>query len=94
MKDISKHGICVYDFANGMEREEPELGLELEMEKKIETDTEVLHSMLPFTVIGACMPKSGEKRGRHYPWGFVDCDDPMNCDLIFLRKVLLSYQQL
>lgn len=57
---------------------------------------EQIQKALPFNVIGSSFRSDGtlsmeNKRGRQYPWGFVDCDDERHSDLKFLRKVLLMY---
>ena len=47
--------------------------------------------MLPFTVIGSDteFATGRGKRGRKYPWGMVEVDNPAHCDFSSLRQVLL-----
>jgi len=47
----------------------------------------------PYAVIGgnSVLEKGGRKgRGRIYPWGIVDIEDPTHCDFSLLRRLLLS----
>jgi cell division control protein 11 len=41
--------------------------------------------------MGATFPHDGNKRGRKYPWGFLDVDDSKVCDLRALETILLKY---
>jgi len=47
----------------------------------------------PYAVIGgnSVLEKGGRNgRGRVYPWGVVDIEDPSHCDFSLLRRLLLS----
>ena len=49
--------------------------------------------MLPFAIIGAdgTFTVNGRQvRGRKYPWGVCEIDNPSHCDFSRLRYVLLS----
>nr|GAT52490.1 predicted protein [Mycena chlorophos] len=59
-------------------------------------ESETIARAIPFAVIGADptktirSPSSGRRiRGRAYPWGVVDVDDPSHCDFILLRRMLV-----
>ncbi|PJF18814.1 Septin domain-containing protein [Paramicrosporidium saccamoebae] len=76
MEDIAKNEIPVYDFAALSE----------------ELDDHIVHpEQLPFALMGATFPHDGSKRGRKYPWGFIDVDDAKVCDLRSLETILLKY---
>jgi len=47
---------------------------------------------MPFCVVGSDKPfKIGNKtvRGRKYPWGVIEVDNPDHCDFIKLRQMLI-----
>ena len=49
-------------------------------------------SSIPFAVIGAdtIIEVAGKRiRGRRYPWGIVDVDNPDHCDFAKLRQMLI-----
>merc|ERR1711936_736432 len=51
---------------------------------------------VPFAVCGAnAMVEVGGKkvRGRQYPWGIVDVENPEHCDFIKLRSMLITHMQ-
>ncbi|EPZ31956.1 Septin domain-containing protein [Rozella allomycis CSF55] len=83
MEDIRKFQIPIYDFPFDPEEDDAEfIKLSLEM-----------RNCLPFALIGADheMVENGRrKRGRMYPWGFVDVDNPKHSDFSKLKKVLLN----
>merc|ERR1719461_1835156 len=50
-----------------------------------------LRESIPFAVCGAnAMVEVGGKkvRGRQYPWGIVDVENPEHCDFIKLRSMM------
>ena len=51
------------------------------------------NAILPFAVIGSTATvetRDGRKvRGRKYPWGTVEIDNPDHCDFVVLRRLLL-----
>lgn len=52
----------------------------------------LLQEAVPFAVIGAntVIEVKGKKvRGRMYPWGVVEVENPDNCDFIKLRTMLM-----
>ncbi|ESO97486.1 hypothetical protein LOTGIDRAFT_231639 [Lottia gigantea] len=55
-----------------------------------------LKSAVPFAVIGAntVIEVKGRKvRGRMYPWGVVEVENPEHCDFIKLRTMLITHMQ-
>lgn len=99
MDDIRRQGIPIFQFpemnseatvesmhaggsSGGVPAAEPQLNL-------IKSD------MLPFSVIGAVTPRpKDQKRGRPYPWGLVEVDNPMHCDFGALRRaILVAYRE-
>jgi septin family protein len=59
-------------------------------------DTENLSKLeqhIPFSVIGSdrLVNASGKMvRGRQYRWGVVEVENPLHCDFIYLRELLIS----
>lgn len=52
----------------------------------------LLQEAVPFAVIGAntVIEVKGKKvRGRMYPWGVVEVENPDHCDFIKLRTMLM-----
>lgn len=55
-----------------------------------------LKSAIPFAVCGSTtvLEVKGKKvRGRLYPWGVVDVENPDHCDFIKLRTMLITHMQ-
>ena len=51
---------------------------------------------MPYAVIGSntTISANGKKvRGRQYPWGVVDIENPVHCDFIKLRTMLITFMQ-
>ncbi|XP_025091249.1 septin-2-like isoform X1 [Pomacea canaliculata] len=52
-----------------------------------------LKAAVPFAVVGCntVVEAGGKKiRGRAYPWGIVEIDNPNHCDFVRLRQMLIS----
>ncbi|CAG8576027.1 9255_t:CDS:2 [Funneliformis caledonium] len=85
-KDLKAHQIPVFDFPVDEEEVEPEVAVEIANAQ----------SQIPFSIIAPedadiTDPNTGEKiRGRQYAWGIIDCLNPIHCDFLVLRNVLLS----
>jgi len=82
MQDIRNNGIKIYEFPD------PDDGDENSKEIKR------LKDRVPFAVAGGThvAEVNGErKRGRQYPWGFVQVENIKHCDLVALRSMLLSH---
>jgi septin 2 len=55
-----------------------------------------LKAAVPYAVIGSntTIDVRGKKvRGRQYPWGIVEIENPNHCDFIKLRTMLITYMQ-
>ncbi|GFR72790.1 septin [Elysia marginata] len=55
-----------------------------------------LKGAVPFAVVGAntIIEVKGKKvRGRMYPWGVVEVENPEHCDFIKLRTMLITHMQ-
>ena len=58
--------------------------------------TKELKLAVPYAVIGSntTISVNGKKvRGRQYPWGIVDIENPNHCDFIKLRTMLITFMQ-
>lgn len=83
LRDLGEHGINLYQL--------PECDSD-EDEPFKEQDRE-LKGSIPFAVVGsnAIIEIAGKKvRGRMYPWGVVDVENPLHSDFIKLRTFLIS----
>jgi len=55
-----------------------------------------LRESIPFAVVGAnaMVDVRGKKiRGRQYPWGVVEVENPAHCDFVKLRTMLITHMQ-
>ncbi|XP_076265828.1 septin 4 isoform X2 [Rhynchophorus ferrugineus] len=83
LHDIKEHDIQMYEF--------PECDSDEDEEFK-QQDRE-LKASVPFAVVGSntILEVAGRKvRGRQYPWGVVDVENPKHSDFIKLRTMLIS----
>ena len=51
---------------------------------------------MPFAVVGAnaMVDVRGKKiRGRLYPWGVIEVENPAHCDFVKLRTMLITHMQ-
>jgi septin 4 len=83
LNDIEESGIQIYKF--------PEIDSDEDEDFK-EQDRE-LKASVPFAVVGSnmVMELAGRKvRGRQYPWGVVDVENPQHSDFIKLRTMLIQ----
>lgn len=83
LDDIKQNDINIYTF--------PECDSDEDDEFK-EQD-KALKNAVPFAVIGSntVVEAGGKKiRGRMYPWGIVEVDNPKHCDFVKLRQMLIS----
>lgn len=58
--------------------------------------TEDLRATMPFAVVGsnATIEVQGKKvRGRRYPWGVVEVENPKHSDFVKLRTMLITHMQ-
>lgn len=82
MEDIDHYEIPVYNFPYDIEEDD---------EETIAENSE-LRALLPFAIIGSeeeIMVGGTAVRGRRYPWGIVEVDNPEHSDFSRLRSALL-----
>lgn len=82
MEDIEYYQIPVYNFPYDVEEDD---------EETIEENQE-LRALLPFALVGSeeeFMVNGQSIRGRRYPWGVVEVDNPAHSDFTKLREALL-----
>ena len=83
LKDLEEHSIQLYQLPECDEDEDEDFK---------EQDRELKNS-IPFAVVGSntIIEIAGKKvRGRMYPWGVVDVENPLHSDFIKLRTFLIS----
>lgn len=83
MEDIEHYNIPVYNFPYDPEEDDEETI----------ADNRELRSLLPFAIVGAeeeIMINGEAIRGRRYPWGIVDVDNPEHSDFGRLRSAILG----
>ncbi|XP_065055361.1 septin-2-like isoform X1 [Rhopilema esculentum] len=83
LQEVQRHGIQIYQFPDSDEEEDDEEFIEINKELK---------EGVPFAVIGSnsVIEVNGRKvRGRSYPWGVVDVENPNHCDFMMLRNMLI-----
>jgi len=86
LEEIRENRIKIYDFPDCDEDEDEEF-------KQLTKD---LKLAVPYAVIGSntTISANGKKvRGRQYPWGIVDIENPNHCDFIKLRTMLITFMQ-
>ncbi|BFZ18748.1 hypothetical protein BsWGS_21787 [Bradybaena similaris] len=83
LQEIDEYGIHIYEFPDCDSDEDDEFK---------QQDKE-LKASIPFAVVGCntVVEAGGKKiRGRAYPWGIVEVDNPNHCDFVRLRQMLIS----
>lgn len=83
MEDIEHYDIPVYNFPYDVEEDD---------EETIQDNSE-LRGMMPFAIIGSEdeVEVNGQLvRGRQYPWGVAEVDNPKHSDFSRLRSALLN----
>ncbi|XP_063710657.1 septin-2-like isoform X2 [Symsagittifera roscoffensis] len=87
LHEIEEHGIRVYRIPDAESDEDEEY---IAQNKELQMST-------PFAVVGSNMEveASGGKmvRGRKYPWGVVDLDNPAHCDFRKLQAMIITHMQ-
>ncbi|CAG8537150.1 2999_t:CDS:2, partial [Racocetra fulgida] len=82
MEDIEHYNIPIYNFPFDVEEDD---------EETVEENSE-LRALLPFAIIGSeeeISVNGRSVRGRQYPWGVVEVEDPQHSDFARLRSALL-----
>jgi len=86
MDDISKNQIKIYQLPDGDEEEDNSYKKQLDQLKK----------SIPFAIVGSTetFEIQGKKiRGRLYPWGVVEIENPKHSEFNLLRQMLISHMQ-
>nr|XP_022345496.1 septin-2-like isoform X4 [Crassostrea virginica] len=86
MTQIAENGINLYSLPDCDEDEDEDY----------REQCRLLKEAVPFAVIGAntVIEVKGKKvRGRMYPWGVVEVENPDHCDFIKLRTMLITHMQ-
>ncbi|XP_048582537.1 septin-2 isoform X2 [Nematostella vectensis] len=86
LDEIDEYGIQIYELPQCDSDEDEEF---------IE-QTRQLKEGMPFAVVGSntLIDVCGKKvRGRLYPWGVVEVENPLHCDFSKLRAMLITHMQ-
>jgi len=86
LDEIEEQGIKTYELPD-CESDEDEDYVE---------QTKQLKAGMPFAVVGSntLIEVCGKKvRGRLYPWGVVEVENPKHCDFVKLRTMLITHMQ-
>lgn len=86
MEQVQQNGIQVYTLPECDDDEDEEY----------KEQCKQLKEAAPFAVCGSTqiLEVRGKKvRGRMYPWGIVEVENPEHCDFIKLRTVLITHMQ-
>ncbi|XP_075887968.1 septin-5-like [Nelusetta ayraudi] len=81
-EEIRRFGINIYQF--------PEC--DSDEEDDFKRQDQILKGSIPFAVIGSNVQveaKGRKVRGRVYPWGVVEVEDPLHSDFLLLRNMLV-----
>ncbi|KAE8285486.1 Septin-5 Cell division control-related protein 1 [Larimichthys crocea] len=81
-EEIDKYGIKIYQFPDCDSDEDEDFKRQ---DKELKDST-------PFAVIGSntVVETRGQRvRGRLYPWGIVEVENPAHCDFVKLRNILI-----
>ena len=84
MEDIDHYEIPVYNFPYDIEEDDEETI----------ADNSELRALLPFAIVGSeeeIVVAGNPVRGRRYPWGIVEVDNPQHSDFSRLRGALLMW---
>lgn len=86
MQEIESHGIKIYPLPD----------CDSDEDEDYKEQVKQLKEAVPFAVCGAntLLEVKGKKvRGRLYPWGVVEVENPEHCDFIKLRTMLITHMQ-
>ena len=64
-----------------------------EEEEEFKAQNQALKGSIPFAIIAGThtLDVAGKKvRGRQYPWGFVEVDNPKHSDFALLRRFIIQ----
>ena len=83
MKELSEAEIEMYQFPD----------CESDEDDDFKDQNDKLKSSIPFALVGAStiLEINGKKvRGRQYPWGVVDIENPDHSDFVLLKRFLIQ----
>ncbi|XP_075251113.1 septin-2-like isoform X3 [Convolutriloba macropyga] len=86
LQDIEQHSIRVYHIPDAESDEDEEY---ISQNKELQTS-------MPFAVVGSNVEveiKGKMVRGRKYPWGVVELDNPDHCDFRKLQAMIITHMQ-
>jgi len=86
LEEIACNGIKIYNLPD----------VDSDEDEEYKQQVAELRNSIPFAVCGAnaVVEVGGRKvRGRQYPWGIVDVENPEHCDFIKLRSMLITHMQ-
>lgn len=86
MEEIADNGIEIYPLPDCDDDEDDDY----------KDQCRQLKDAVPFAVIGSntvLEVRSKKVRGRMYPWGVVEIENPEHCDFIKLRTMLIAHMQ-
>jgi len=86
LEEIGAAGIRIYSLPD----------VDTDEDEEYKQQVAQLRESIPFAVCGAnaMVEVGGRKvRGRQYPWGIVDVENPEHCDFIKLRSMLITHMQ-
>jgi len=82
-KEIEENDIEIYQFPD----------CDSDEDEEFKSQNQALKSSIPFAVVAGThsMEISGRRvRGRQYPWGFVEVDNPKHSDFALLRRFIIQ----
>lgn len=83
LADIEEHEIQIYQFPD----------CDSDEDEEFKQQDKELKACIPFAVVGSStvLEVAGRKvRGRQYPWGVVEVENPKHSDFVKLRTMLIS----
>ncbi|XP_034638043.1 septin-2 isoform X3 [Trachemys scripta elegans] len=86
LDEIEQHGIKIYHLPDA----------ESDEDEDFKEQTKLLKVSIPFCVVGSnqLIEAKGKKvRGRLYPWGVVEVENPEHNDFLKLRTMLITHMQ-
>jgi len=86
LKEINENGIQIYQLPDADDDEDEDF----------KEQTRCLKESIPFAVVGSTQMievKGKSVRGRLYPWGVVEVENPEHCDFLKLRTMLITHMQ-
>ncbi|CAB1317776.1 unnamed protein product [Coregonus sp. 'balchen'] len=86
LDEIDEHGIKIYHLPDA----------ESDEDEDFKEQTKILKASIPFAVVGSNQQieaKGKKVRGRLYPWGVVEVENPEHNDFLKLRTMLITHMQ-